>query len=149
MCGEGLLCSVTCPRTNPDLGADCPSGQSIVIRYDDLHCSLGHADDAVLRDTARQVSIKVAGRFGYCVGCAGGKGIRNAITKSTSWRAEKQLQRLYADLAGPMPTSTGGTQYCLMTVDDATNMGHPAVQERGHAYPRSAVSWRPFTPPGS
>ena len=30
-----------------------------------------------------------------------------------------------ADIAEPMPTSTGGVKYCLMIVDDATNMGWP------------------------
>ena len=35
------------------------------------------------------------------------------------------MQRLFADIAGPMSKSTGGAQYCLMIVDDATNMGWP------------------------
>ena len=74
----------------------------------DLHCSLGHAH--VLRETARQIDIKVTGRLGYCDGCAGGKGIRKAVAKSTSCSSEKRMQRLYADLAGPMTTSTSGAR---------------------------------------
>ena len=35
------------------------------------------------------------------------------------------MQLLFANLAGPMPKSTGGAQYCLMIVDDVTNMGWP------------------------
>ena len=35
------------------------------------------------------------------------------------------MQRQYADLARPMPTSTGGARYCLMIVDDSTNMDWP------------------------
>ena len=100
-------------------------GRQRWIDINDLHCSLGHAHDTVLRETARQMGINVTGRLGYCDGCAGGKGIRKAVAKSTSCRAEKRMQRLYADLAGPMPTSTGGARYCLMIVDDATNMGWP------------------------
>ena len=52
----------------------------------------------------------------------GGEGGPQSGTKSTSCRAEKRMQCLYADLAGPMPTSTGGARYCLMIVDDANNM---------------------------
>ena len=67
----------------------------------------------------------MTGRLGYCDGCAGVKGIRKPVAKSTSNRAGQRLHRLFADLAGPMPTSTGGAQYCLMIVDDATNIGWP------------------------
>ena len=35
------------------------------------------------------------------------------------------MRRLSADLAGPIMKSTGGAQYCLKIVDDATNMGWP------------------------
>ena len=101
-----------------------PGSQSW-IDVNDLHCSLGHTNDAVVRETVRQLGIKVTGRFGYCDGCAGGEGIRKAVAKSTSCRAEKQMLRLFADLAGPMQESTGGAQYCLMIVDDAINMGWP------------------------
>ena len=94
------------------------------IDVNDLHCSLGHVYDAVLRETARQLGIKVTGRLGCCDGCAGGKGIRKAVAKSTSC-AEKRMQRLFADLAGPMPKSTGGAQFCLMIADDATDVGWP------------------------
>ena len=71
------------------------------------------------------MGIKVTGRLGYCDGCAGGKGIRKPVAKTTSSRADQRLHRLFAVLAGPMPTSTGGAKYCLMIVDDTTNMGWP------------------------
>ena len=87
-----------------------------------MHCSFDHACDAVLREIAPQLSIKVTGRLGYCDGCVGGKGIRETVAKSTSSRADTRMQRLFADLAGPMPKSTGSAQYCLIVVDDATNM---------------------------
>ena len=92
-----------------------------------LHCSLGHAHDVVLRETARHLGIKVTGHLGYCDGCAGGKGIRKPVAKSTSNCADQRLHRLFADLAGPMPTCTDGAQCCLMIVDDATNFGWPVL----------------------
>ena len=55
----------------------------------------------------------------------GSNGIRKPVAESTSNRANQRLHRLFTDLAGPMPTSTGGAQYCLMIVDDATNMVWP------------------------
>ena len=86
-------------------------GRQIRIDVNDLHSSLGQAHDTVLRETARQMGITVTGRLGYCDGYAGGKEIRKAVAKSMSCRAKKRMQRLYADLAGPMPTSIGGARY--------------------------------------
>lgn len=47
-----------------------------------------------------------------------GEGIRKDVANATSCLAEKRLQLLYADLAGPMPASTGGIQCWLTIVDD-------------------------------
>ena len=84
------------------------------------------------------MGFKVMGRVGYRDGCAGGKGVRKATAKSTSCRAEKRMQRLYANLARPMPTSKGGARYCFMIVDDATNMAWPVFlpDKSGHHYPQ-------------
>ena len=89
------------PRTF--IAAVLRPGEQLWIDLDDLHCFLGHAHDAVLREIARQMGVKVTGRLGYYNKCAGGKGIRKAVAKPTSCRAEKRMQRLYADLAGPTP----------------------------------------------
>ena len=88
----------------------------------DLNYSLGHAQDAVLRASARQMGIEVVGRLGYCDGCAGVKGIREAVAMSTSCRAETRmrLQLLYG--ARLMAVSAGGARYYPMITDDATNM---------------------------
>ena len=67
------------------------TGSQRWIDVNDLHCSLGHAHDVVLRETARQLGIKVMERLGYCDECAEGKGIRKAVAKSTSCRAEKRM----------------------------------------------------------
>ena len=94
------------------------------IGVNDLHCSLGHAHDTVVRENARQMGI-MTGSWGYSDGCAGGEGIRKAIANSTSCRAEKRMQRLFTVITGPLPTSSGGARYCLMIVDDATNVDWP------------------------
>ena len=69
--------------------------------------------------------VNVTGCVWYCDGCVTVKGIRKAVAKFTSCGADKRMQRMCADIAGPMPTATGGVKYCLMIVDDATNMGWP------------------------
>ena len=84
------------------------------------------------------------GTFGVLRRVRSGKGIRKAIAKSPSCRAEKRMQRLFADLAGPMPTSSGGARLCLMVVDDATNMGWPVfLPDKSAATVTLALSWRP------
>lgn len=35
------------------------------------------------------------------------------------------MQRIYGDLVGPYPASTGGSRFCMMLVDDYTNSGWP------------------------
>ena len=45
------------------------------------------------------------------------------------------MQRLYANLAGPVPTSTGGVRFWLMIDDDATNMGWPVFSPEKGAFP--------------
>ena len=44
-------------------------GRQRWIDINDLHCSLGHAHDTVLRETARQMGINVTGRLGYWFQC--------------------------------------------------------------------------------
>ena len=64
-------------------------GRQRWIDVNDSRCSLDHAHDTVLRETSRQIGIKVTGRLGYCEGCAGGKGNRKAVAKFMSCRAER------------------------------------------------------------
>lgn len=78
------------------------------------------------------MGIKVTGHLGYCDGCTGGKGLDKAVAKFTTCRDDKPLQRLYAGLAGRMPTSAGGAQLCLTIVDDATNVNGLLGLSAGH-----------------
>lgn len=93
------------------------------IDVNDLHSSLGHEHDAVLRETACQKATKVTGHLGYDDRCAEGKRIHKAVAMSTSCRAEKRQKRLCPDLAENMPASSGNAPYYLMIVDDATWAG--------------------------
>ena len=93
------------------------------INCDDLHFSLGHTNDDNARETAKQRGIKLTGVRGYCDGCGESKAIRRAVPKETTLKAERPMKRVFVDLAGPFLTSAGGTRYCMLMVDDYTNVG--------------------------
>ena len=60
---------------------------------------------------------------GYCDGCGESKAIRRAVPKETTLKAERPMKRVFVDLAGPFLTSAGGARYCMLMVDDYTNVG--------------------------
>ena len=93
------------------------------MNCDDLHFSLGHTSDDNARKTAKQRGIKVTGVRGYCDGCGESKAIRRAGPKETTLKAERPMKRVFVDLAGPFLTSAGGARYCMLMVDDCTNVG--------------------------
>ena len=93
------------------------------IHCDDLHLSLGHTNDDNARETAKQRGIKVTGVRGYCDDCGESKAIRHSVPKETTLKAERPMKRVFVDLAGPFLTSAGGTRYCMLMVDDYTNVG--------------------------
>ena len=100
-------------RPGPQRGMNC----------DDLHFSLGHTNDDNARETAKQRDIKVTGVRGYCDGCGESKAIKRAVPKETTLKAERPMKRVSVNLAGPFLTSAGGARYCMLTVDDCTNVG--------------------------
>ena len=93
------------------------------MNCDDVHFSLGHTNDDNARETAKQRGIKVPGVWGYCDGCGESKAIKRAVPKETTFKAEKPMKRVFVDLAGPFLTSAGGARYCMLMVDDYTNVG--------------------------
>ena len=95
------------------------------INSDDLHISLGHTNDANARETAKQMGIKVTGTRGYCDGCGEAKAIRRAVPRETKVKSMGPLQRVFIDLTGPYPPSAGGAWYCMLVVNDNTNVGWP------------------------
>ena len=91
----------------------------------DLHVSLGHAHEGNLRETGKQMGIRVTGMLVHCSECTASKGIRWSVSRSTAPRATKPLELLYCNLSGAMPASTGGSVYCFFIVDCYSNLGWP------------------------
>ena len=69
------------------------------------------------------MGIRPTGTRAFCNGCAVGKGIRKATSKTTSSTARPIFQRLSVDLTGPNAPSAAGSRYCLCCVDDCSNFG--------------------------
>ncbi|GAU29997.1 hypothetical protein TSUD_160820 [Trifolium subterraneum] len=54
-----------------------------------------------------------------CVSCLTGKQHREAIPKSSNWRATKPLELVHSDICGPItPQSNGGSRYFITFTDD-------------------------------
>ena len=77
--------------TRVEHGADPPAmvaatmrpGQQRGINNDDLQISLGHTNDAITRETTKQMGMKVTNTRGYCDGCGEAKAIRRAVPRKT------------------------------------------------------------------
>ena len=101
----------------------CP-GATTFADINDLHISLGHTHEGNLRETVKQMGIRLTGTLVPCSECAAANGIRRSVSRSTARRAIKPLGLLYGDLSGAMPASTGGSVYCFI-VDCYSNLGWP------------------------
>ena len=98
-------------------------GRQRSMNINDMHYSLGHANDTTLRETAKQLHLKLTGHRQYCSGCGETKAIRAAVPKTTSFWTARPLERLFGDLIGPFSQSAGGARYCMLLVDDYSNVG--------------------------
>ena len=69
------------------------------------------------------VDVGTSKVLGKCKGCIEGKTIQKKYSKLPRSRAKQFLERLHADLAGPIsPKSHDNFEYVLMIVDDATRL---------------------------
>ena len=58
-----------------------------------------------------------------CHDCVHSKQTRSSFPSQSSYRAEKPLELIHADLCGPIePETLGGSKYFLLIVDDCTRM---------------------------
>ena len=100
------------------------------IDINDLHVSLAHSHADTLRESARQMGIKVFGDLIPCAGCSKAKGRRMAVPWTTECRSTRPLERLFVDLSGQPPRSAGSAEYLMMIVDDYSRMRWPYFFKR-------------------
>ena len=91
----------------------------------DFHNSLGHANVKALYETAKQMGIKLTGIQEYCDGCAAAKAIERTVPNvvDSFRKSSRPFQRIFMDLVGGYPNSTGGAKYLMHLLDDYTNFG--------------------------
>ena len=70
-----------------------------------------------------KLHLKLTGHRQYCSGCGEAKAIGAAVPKAASFRAARRLERLFGDLTGPFSPSASGAGYCMLLVDDYSNVG--------------------------
>ena len=100
-------------------------GQPFSMNVNDFHNSLGHANVKALYETAKQMGIKLTEIQEYCDGCAAATAIKRTVPKvvDSSRMSSCPFQRIFMDLAGGYPKSTGDAKYLMQLFDDYTNFG--------------------------
>ena len=119
----GSYCSATRITDPPMANAVLVPGKQQRIDINDLHVALAHSHAETLRETARQHGVEVVGELVPCAGCSEAKGRRMPVPRSTNSRSTKPFERLFVDLPGKRPASSGGYHYLMMIVDDFFRVG--------------------------
>ena len=100
------------------------------IGIDDRHVSLAHSHADTLRETARQMGIKVDGELMSCAGCFVAKKRKIKMWWTTECPSTRSLERLFVDRPARQSTSAGGAQYFMMIVDNYSQKGWPYFLKR-------------------
>ena len=66
-----------------------------------FHCVHGHANEFLLRETAKSLGVELLGGLRPCTECSMAKGYHKLIANSTKSRATKKLGRVFVYLSGP------------------------------------------------
>jgi hypothetical protein len=92
------------------------------------HLRLGHIGNTRLRKAALYnptISLNPKSDFelGPCLGCEKGKATRADRPSGPGVRAQRLLELLHGDIAGPFTASLGGNRYYVRWVDDLSRIG--------------------------
>ena len=127
---DGHTLSISVPRTANRLYTvkfNSVSPICLLTKLDDeawkWHARFGHLNFRSLRDLGRKEMVSgmpVVERVEQvCDGCALGKQHKAPFPAASSYRAEKGLELVHADLCGKIePPTPGGSSYFLLIVDD-------------------------------
>ena len=96
-----------------------------------IHWIRGHANEVLLRETAKSLGVELLGRLRTCTGCSMAKGYRKLIANSTKSRVTEKLGRVFDDLSGPKSThSLLGKKHVMIVKDDFTRYSWVYFLER-------------------
>lgn len=90
-----------------------PGTRRSMVNIINLHHALGDANDATLRETAKQL-LKLTSHRQCRDESSKAKAIRANVPKITSLWATRLLERVFEDRSDPSAPSAGGAMYCIM-----------------------------------
>lgn len=87
------------------------------------HRRYGHLNNGSLRELSQKTMVKglpkIEESSKICEDCMSGKQHREPFPKAATWRAEKKLQLVHADICGPIkPESNTKRRYFITFIDD-------------------------------
>ena len=83
-------------------------------------CPSGHLNESLLRKAAKPQDVTLTGTLQPCEGCLEAKGVRAGVLRRTTSRAERPMETVHIDLAGPYEASMGEWIYLIMFVYSAS-----------------------------
>ena len=81
------------------------------VDINEAHDKMGHVHEQVIRETCKDMKVKLTGEFKPCEACMKAKAKAKAVKKTTEHRATKIGERLYLDTSGPFAPSMRGSRY--------------------------------------
>ena len=90
------------------------------IKLNDLHLRLGHAHEAVIRQTAKEHGWVVTGSKIQCVECGLGKARKKSVNKEAK-RSKVKGERLFIDISSIKSKSYSQSKFWLRVLDDHTD----------------------------
>ena len=109
------------PLASPVIAPGSANLYDTTVDINVFHCVHGHANEILLRETAKSVGVELLGRLRPCTGCSMAKGYRETIANSTKSRATKKLDFFFVDLSGPKSISSSlGKKYVMIVKDSCT-----------------------------
>ena len=88
------------------------------VSYKDFHAKFGHANPSKLHILAKMFRLRLTGSPVTCEVCSQTKTQRGDIARTTTTRSDKVGGRIFVDMVGPFPRSSGGNKYAMVLVDD-------------------------------
>ncbi|CAN0387937.1 unnamed protein product [Scytosiphon promiscuus] len=102
---DGMLVSPAYRLENGDcmgsvLAALAPSypPKAVTMDVNECHNIYAHANEALLRTTAKRLDVELTNEMQPCTGCSMSQAFRKGIARETKSRSDKKLGRVFVDL---------------------------------------------------
>ena len=85
-----------------------------------FHASIGHVNEFLRKETAKQQGVRLTGALLPCVGCLEAKEKKAQVPRRGVTRAKVPFGRVHIDLCGPLKPALDGSIYMIIFVDSAS-----------------------------